>query len=173
MHPAQKTSQLLEEGHVNTLAKALASGALVLAAGVSAAQADVLAVGGYANSTPLTPIEKAVQLRANGAKELPFATKANNTFVVITYNAGCHVSGDGGGYVSIRIAVDGIETHPRAGANFAFCTAVDPNTSTGTRVSRQAVIKVPRAGKHRVEVFGSTQLAGQSALRNSSIVVQD
>jgi hypothetical protein len=160
---------------MNILAKALVGGWFALAIGVPSADAGILGAGTYLKSFALSLIEKPVPLRQNAATAVPFATKVANTFVVVTYSAQCGVRRDEfTGSVSIRIEVDGIAALPQAGFDFALCTAVsDPQQMPSLRASRQAVIKVPSAGKHNVRVFASLQYATQGYLADGSIVIHD
>ncbi|HJQ78298.1 MAG TPA: hypothetical protein VJ828_00005, partial [Lacipirellulaceae bacterium] len=101
-------------------------------------------------------------------------TTRNNQLVKITYNAECGVFGaPRGRSVSVRITVDDVEAQPASGPNFRICTAVDETGNTWVAATRQSVIRVPKAGKHVVRVFGVLlNGAGAWSLDDTSLVVE-
>jgi len=160
---------------MGTLSTKAAAVFLAMAVGMSSAFAGVLAqatnVDGW---DEFAEDEIAIPLTKSGKTTLNFKTKKDNTVVVVTYNAECAVLGPSSARLSIRITVDDSNTNPKSGSNFAFCAATNGTKKIYTAVSRQAVIKVPSAGTHTVEVFGVLpDGATFASVDDTSIVVED
>jgi hypothetical protein len=160
---------------MSALLRAAAIGSLALAIGIPDAPAKTL---GQATNTEgwdeFGEDEIAIPLKKNGATTITFKTEKDNTLVVATYNAECAVLGPPSSRLSIRITVDGVDTNPKAGINFAFCAATNGTNKIYTAVSRQAVITVPTAGTHTVQVFGVLpDGAIFASVDDTSIVIQD
>jgi hypothetical protein len=110
---------------------------------------------------------------------LPFRTTTKNQLVTITYNAECTVIAAPGTVFSIRIFVDGDQAEPASTNAFhPFCNAIDDTgflfDGHSTGAVRQAVIRVPTAGKHVVSVLASLQngLQGEYRIDDASLVVE-
>jgi hypothetical protein len=116
-------------------------------------------------------VDVLVPVRPNGGTFLKFTTTGSGvTQVMITYNAVCVVS-QAGGYLLLRILVDGAPANPDDDADNIFCTSL-PAGLQWMNVSRQAMLKVP-AGEHTVQVYARVAAgAGTWRLDNSSLVVQ-
>ena len=126
----------------------------------------------------MTATEQPIPLREDGSTTLTFRTAEPNTFVAVTYNAACYVqsySDFGGlGTVRVRITLDGLEPRPQPWSSTNnLCTA--ENTRTGYAAhSRQAGMRLRKAGRHTVQVFAIRDApAYNAALYTSSILVQD
>jgi hypothetical protein len=158
---------------VNVLAKYFV-GVLLAVTGTASAQARVLALASNTNSFAVTATERPVPLAQDGAKALNFTTTRNNALVVVTYNAECAATGPIGSWVTIRILVDGVEADPRPGPyNTQLCSPADNSVVVSTAVTRQTVIRVPNAGKHKVQIFARLIDATTGRLDDSSIVIKD
>jgi hypothetical protein len=159
---------------VSPLAKTLTAASLAIAAGCTSAQADILAFGTNINPHAVTGAEAPVPLKTNGAPFITFKTKADNSIVVVTYNAECGVGSDHvGDYLSLRIALNGvIDAQPKAQP---LCSAlVNSKVEVYTTVSHQAVLRVPKAGEHTIAVHAVLALGATSGrLDDSSIVIED
>ncbi len=161
---------------MNTYAKMLVGSSLVLSVGMSAAHAGILASGAYKDTVLVDGTEKPLPLTSAGATAVTFSTDLNNELVIVTYHAQCWAAGEPGDYLTVRIAVDGVEAQPRAGADFALCSAVNPGSEVCAGVARQAFIRVPRAGRHKVEVLALALFvsgASSGRVQNATITVQD
>jgi hypothetical protein len=168
---------------MNSLAKTLAAISLAIAAGASAADADILAFGSYAGTTYLTPTsEQALPLKPTGATAITFKTVKPDTVVTVTYNAECRIDAvrTGGGlaqmYLTIRI--DDLATHPYPPTHrYVLCGEDVPGVSVGA-YSRQVALRVRQAGTHTVRVYGlvgdgvvGSTISG--SLANPSILIQN
>jgi hypothetical protein len=162
------------EKHVNTLARTLACAALAIASATASADARVLALATTIAPFSVTATEKAVPLRQNGAKAITFRTTRSNTLVVVTYNAECGVNT--GGQLSVRIAINGVNTQPDDPRDVVLCSSVDPTLLNVNAASRQVVIRVPQAGLHTAQVFAvllSSPIGATGHLDDTSIVIKD
>lgn len=143
----------------------------------SPASAEILAAIWRAqNFFSSSTVDVAIPIRPNGGTALRFTTTGpGSTLVKITFNSECMVAAARGTWLTLRIEVDGIPTHPAAasgGADYAFCAAVDATGSTWMSVSRQSLISVP-AGEHIVRVFARLPFGtGNWQLGDTSLVVE-
>ncbi len=103
-----------------------------------------------------------VPLNNAGATTFVFFTTANNTRVVITYNAECSVRGPVAAsidanfaWLDLDILVDGVAAAPSSDDN-AFCTDHGNHLlANWVSAATTVVYTVPLAGFHRVQVRGT------------------
>ena len=139
----------------------------------SVAPAEILAgMARAANFFSSSTTDVAVPLRQNGATTVLFSTTGpGQTLVKITFNSECMVAAARGIWLTLRIAVDGVNADPDAGADYAFCTSIDATGNTWMSVSRQSLIRVP-AGSHVVRVFAKASGAASWQLGDTTLVVE-
>jgi len=99
-------------------------------------------------------------LNDNGDTSISFRTTLNNTRVYITYNGKCGATGGSGGWLSLLITVDGNNTDPNNGEQFAMCGIVSSSQPLFTSGTRMVTTVVPLAGTHTVVVTGSGTTTG-------------
>lgn len=92
------------------------------------------------------------------------------TRVVVTYTAECAVAGNGLGFVSVEIVVDGVPRAPTAGLDDRFCSS--DHTPAADRPAMHSV-SVPlglAAGPHTVRVRATAPVAGAFAVIDDSTI---
>jgi hypothetical protein len=111
----------------------------------------VLAYGTHDGISALSTTAVPVPLKDNGGFNLKFTTTKANQMVRFGFYAECLIDAPRGRWLGIRVLVDGVETAPASGYDFALCSSGGHDRWAGFR---QSVMTVPTAGDHFVRVYG-------------------
>jgi len=155
---------------MNTLAR-IFTASLAGALAISSAHAGILGFGTRVSPYLPSLTSSPVPLKDDGATTVTFRTARDNTVVAVTYNAECMGnSGVVGDHVEVWIAVDGMIQQQ----DFTFCSALVAGPSVYVAASHRAVVRVPKAGLHTVQVFAKLSEGSDGGeLDDSSIVIED